>query len=318
MYVAYSPSQAAYVVAIAGTNFNSTYDLDQEDENVAATTMAQFPFAVPFAQTSHAVWNPNPPPAVSAGTAVGISNLLTQMTDPTTGSSLQTFLASTATTTDALIICGHSLGGALAPTLALWLYPQPASSGWKQVLVLPLAGPTPGNTSFAEQFAAAFPETSSGVGGAYDNWNVNYANYHDAVPYAWNNLGAIVSPKDTSGKYPSIYGTMDKAVANGANSDLKKSEELAAGGDYANLAQDQFFPTFVAANWGMWQWTQSGEGGWKYPPLWEALPQYTDSHPISSKAEVGTLAQATHVDQYYNYFGVTPSPRMPLLAWPIS
>ena len=119
MYVAYSPSQATYVVAIAGTNFNSTYDLDQEDENVTAATMAQFPFDVPFVETSHAVWTSNPPPAVSAGTAVGISNLLTQMTDPTTGSSLQTFLNRAATTAAALIFCGHSLGGALAGSVSI-------------------------------------------------------------------------------------------------------------------------------------------------------------------------------------------------------
>jgi hypothetical protein len=98
-------------------------------------------------------WIFDPPPAVSAATALGVSNLLMQMTDPTHGTR-QRFLTHAANANSTLIFCGHSPAGALSPTLAMYHCPQPTGRGWQQVLVLPTAGASPGNTKFAALFAA--------------------------------------------------------------------------------------------------------------------------------------------------------------------
>src|SRR5712692_2185945 len=151
MYVAYSPSLSTYVVAIAATNFLSIFDWLAEDFNVLPNYMAEWPLSVPFVQKSHWPWFWHVPPAISAATALGVSDLLTKLTDSSKGT-IQEFLTATANSTDTLIFAGHSLAGALSPTLAFYLYPQPAQSNWRQVLVLPTAGATPGNKKFAAAF----------------------------------------------------------------------------------------------------------------------------------------------------------------------
>jgi hypothetical protein len=161
MYVAHSQNLATCVVAIDGTNPNSTYDANKEDDWVDANCMAKWPFAVPFFPTLHDPWKSTPPPAVSAGSAIGISNLL-RMTD-TVKEGPQSFLTNVASATCTLIFAGHSLAGALSPTLALYLYPEPQNSGWKQILVLPTAGRSPGNEPFTKLFGTAYPPVSSGV-----------------------------------------------------------------------------------------------------------------------------------------------------------
>jgi hypothetical protein len=305
MYVAYSASQSTYIVAIAATNPDSLYDWIAEDGDVSPVYMAQWPFPVPFVRTDHWPWVFDPPPAVSAATARGVSNLLTQMTDPVRGT-LQSFLTHAANANSTLIFGGHSLAGALAPTLAMYLYPQPASTGWKQVLTLPTAGASPGNTKFAALFATAYPPVSSGVGGAYDEWNTDYANANDVVPHAWNQLSEVISEPDPEGNYPSIYGVMNPTIGKGVTDAIEAAEALAFGGYYLNLTQTKFQPI-----WGTWTWVQNQDGSWQYPPTWTPLTTYTDADPISTVEVFGALVLAAHVNQYDPFFEVTPGPRMP-------
>jgi hypothetical protein len=308
MYVAHSPSLRTYVVAIAGTNPGSLYDWLGEDGDVAEIFMAQWPFNAPFVQTAHPPWFGTPPPALSAATANGVSNLLASLADPWKGT-LLTYLPTIANTSATIIFTGHSLAGALAPALALYFYPQPQSSGWKQVLVLPLAGASPGNAPFAARFtaAAAYPPVASGVDAPYGNWNTDYANAHDVVPHAWNQLDTVISGKNGAGNYPSIYGVMDPIIGDGVTATIDAAKLLALGGDYQNLTQVQFSPS-----WGSWTWVQNPDGSWQYPPVWTALPAYTDANPIRSVDVLGSLIVAAHIDQYYNFFGVTPAQRMPI------
>jgi hypothetical protein len=307
LYVAHSPSLSTYVVAVAGTNPQSLDDWIDEDGDVQAIYMAKWPFAVPFVRTSHSPWGLFPPPGVSAATAVGVSNLLTQMVDPVNGT-LQTFLTHAANSSSTLIFGGHSLAGALAPTLALYLYPQPQSAGWKQVLVLSMAGASPGNTPFEALFtaASAFPPVASGVSAPYGNWNTDYTNTHDVVPHAWHQFRAVVEGPGNNGNYGSIYGVLDPDLGYSLAAAIRAAQALALGGDYHRQTQHWFTP-----DWGFWSWTQNVDGSWQYPPVWTTLTPGTEANPLSSVEAFGELVLAAHVDQYFNFFGVTPAQRMP-------
>ena len=308
LYVAHSPSLATYVVAVAGTNPQSLYDWIDEDGDVGANVMAKWPFAVPFVRTVHSPWGSVPIPGVSAATAQGVSNLLCDMVDPAHGT-LQPFLTHAASSSSTLIFGGHSLAGALAPTLALYLYPQPQNSGWKQVLVLSMAGASPGNTPFAALFtaASAFPPVASGVSAPYGNWNTDSCNYHDVVPHAWNQFGAVISgPGNPAGNFPSLYGVMNTFIGAGLTNVVVAAKTLAIGGGYLNLTQVKF-----SSDWGFWMWTQNPNGSWQYPPVWNRLTTYTDANPIATVDEFGALIDAAHIDQYYNFLGVVPTQRMP-------
>lgn len=307
MYVAYSAKLSTYVVAIAATNSTSLYDWVVEDGDVSPIYQAKWPVVLPFVAKAHLPYLPIQP-AISAGTATGISNLLTQpaMVDSVNGT-LQSFLNHVASKDSTLIFCGHSLAGALSPTLALYLYPQPANTAWKQVLVLPTAGASPGNAPFAKAFAQAYPPTPSGVSAPYGQWNVDYANAHDVVPHAWNQLENIVQPADAQGNYPSIYGVLNPSLGKDLREALLAARALAFGGDYMNIPQQQFTP-----DWGHWVWTpdSNNDGGWQYPPVWQEMTPFTDANPAAA-SNLGGLIMATHIDQYSKFFNVVPAPRMP-------
>ncbi len=303
MYVAYSPSQRIYMVGIAATNPVSFVDWIVEDGDVDPHSGAVWPPALPFTPVRHPNIIPVTMPAISAATAVGVSNLLTQaeMVDPVHGD-LRTFLNSRTNANDTLIFGGHSLAGALSPTLALYLYPNPATSGWKEVLVLPTAGATPGNLGFANVFAQAFPQKTDAPSGLF--WNTDYANNHDVVPHAWDKLDKVVQRKDAAGNYPSIWGVLKGGsvkTIGGFVSLAVMGARVLAGGYYTAITQQWMTPA-----WGYWNWPANNG----YPPVWTGLPTYTDAAPLTTVAELGQMIEATHIDQYYNFFKVVPAPKM--------
>jgi hypothetical protein len=304
MYVAHSANLSAYVVAIAATNFKSIYDWAKEDGDVSPEKMARWPLTVPFDERKHAPFTPPLPPAISAATARGVSILLTKLNDPGKGS-IQNFLASRVSDNETLIFCGHSLAGALSPTLALHLYGQPAKSGWKQVLVLPTAGATPGNSEFAALFSAAYPPVGSGVNAAYGNWNTDYANARDVVPHAWNQLDKVIITRDDKGKYLSMYGVMDKLMGESISWEISRLQAEVKDGYYTNLTQSVFQP-----DWGYWNWKDS-KGHPVYPPVWEAAPIYTNENAMFLPEQLLHVIRYAHVDQYQRFFGVSPLPPMP-------
>lgn len=303
MYVAYSPSLATYVVAIAATNAESLYDWVAEDGDVAPEFMAAWPLKTPFLREKHA---PFPPAqaAISAATALGVSDLETraEMRDPATGLDIRAYLKSVENPDATLIFSGHSLAGALSPTLAFHLYPDPAGSGWAKVHTLPTAGATPGNAAFVEAWTKAYPATPADSG---FNWNTDYANAHDVVPHAWNNLSKAVQPIDLLLQHHSFWGVMDFELGGGLRTLVEGAEQL-SGGVYQNLLQQFFEP-----DWGTWDWKQNSDGSWQYPPQWVPLKAFTALHPMRTLAELGAMIQATHVEQYPHFFGVIPGPRMP-------
>ncbi len=168
-------SDDTYVVAIAATNSISFYDWFQEDFDVKNK--------VPFGAEESKAW-------ISKATATGIGHL-EAMTSP---NSLLDFLSNAPDrTTSKLIYAGHSLAGALSPTLALKQVDALRGAGWTDIRVLPTAGASPGNGHFHDLFTTAFPpvpfETGSG-----DHWNTVVRNTLDIVPHAWAPLGMLGLP----------------------------------------------------------------------------------------------------------------------------
>lgn len=305
MYVAYSKTLDTYLVGIAATNAISAFDWIFEDAFVDPHYAAAWPPKLPFVATRRAHPYPQTTPAISAATALGISNLLTQpeMVDPV-GGNLQTFLKSKVNAKSTLIFGGHSLAGALSPTLAFYLYPQPAKAGWKEILVLPTAGATPGNQGFAQAFAQAFPQQTDPSSKLF--WNTDYANHYDVVPHAWDKLHQVITGFDLHGNWKSIWGVLQGHKPGGGvgigtiiRLALAAAEKL-SDGYYVALTQQWFTP-----NWGYWQWNDLAG-----PPVWTKEPTFTDTSPLSTLDQLGQVVDATHIDQYFNFFGVVPPPKM--------
>lgn len=305
MYVAYSPSLDTYVVGVAATNAISAFDWIFEDAFVDPHFAAAWPPKLPFLATRRANPYPQTTPAISAATALGISNLLTQpeMVDPF-GGDLPTFLKSKVNAKSTLIFGGHSLAGALAPTLALYLYPQPATAGWKDILVLPTAGATPGNQGFSQAFAEAFPQKMDPTTKLF--WNADHANHHDIVPHAWDKLSQVVTGIDVYGNWKSIWGKLqglitEKGVGLGTiiRLILVAAEKISA--DYYVALPQQWF----TGDWGFWLWKDLAG-----PPDWKPEQVFSDAAPLSTWTEVGQVVDATHVDQYFHFLNVIPPPKM--------
>ncbi|MCW2244691.1 hypothetical protein M2352_000282 [Azospirillum fermentarium] len=311
-----TPNVSTYVVAIAATNPASLYDWIDEDAQVEASLMVPWPLPKPYTyvHVSHPVVDAGSP-FISAGTALGISNLLNNV-KPAGGPGIADFLAQAANPNDTVIFAGHSLAGALTPTLAFHLYPDGAAgSGWKQVLVLPTAGATPGNgapglldknpTAFSQLFTRNFPQISTGFS-PYTAWNTDYANQADVVPHAWNQLGDFM-PVLNGTVFSNPWGVLSASMAASMAAMLTTAEGLALGGFYENLPQITFPPPGQMYSWTLNQ--QTGQYG--YPPAAVDAPVYTAANPLSTQADFGSALKVNHVEAYYFFFGVLPPPRMP-------
>ncbi|PYQ31683.1 MAG: hypothetical protein DMF56_00830 [Acidobacteria bacterium] len=170
LYVVQNGDTNDYAFAIAGTDPYSLADWVLEDFLVDGTVRWPYPN------------NFQPTPRMSHGTSIGLTVLLniTPPCDPLPGVGLRlvSFL-STLTNNGPINIytAGHSLGGALAPTLTLAL--EDLKSTWdadNHATLYPFAfaGPTPGDAGFAGYFQSKFPNLQR-------VWNSI-----DVVPHAWD------------------------------------------------------------------------------------------------------------------------------------
>ncbi|GLH77004.1 hypothetical protein SSBR45G_19120 [Bradyrhizobium sp. SSBR45G] len=162
-FMAYSASSKAYAVAIRGTYpnpFSPAY-WDDGDEDSPFGDMVEWPGA------SGA--------KISAGTSKGLTNLLA-LTDQG-GVSLQDAIGRLPAGSR-LAVTGHSLGGTLAPVLALSASERcPSLDVW----ATSFAGMTPGNEAFAALF---------GTGTKLDGRVRRVYNRLDTVAYGWNAVWA--------------------------------------------------------------------------------------------------------------------------------
>ncbi|MDR3566044.1 MAG: hypothetical protein P4N59_32040 [Negativicutes bacterium] len=183
---------AEYYLIIRGTNTRSLSSwLWQDlavDQLIEWSSVPQDP--------EHLSGAPPGAAAIAKGTNLGLDLLLNRMTIPDQLPPLFTFLQDLAAANCQQIILnvtGHSLGGALAPTLALWLsdrWPAEADAPLRpDIYAWSFASPAIGNREFA-QYADAC------LGTKY----TSYSNPLDIVPHAWNT--------DTLLKIPSLYSPL--------------------------------------------------------------------------------------------------------------
>jgi hypothetical protein len=180
MLVVQNTASNMYVVAIAATNFHSTFDKLTEDASVKPIMAWPYGQAMPPGTTFPSGV------AISPGTGIGVG-ILQGMQDENSNKPLATFLQSVQSAAATLVFTGHSLGGALAPALACSLITQGAldPGQWADVYVYPTAGPTPGNGAFGTLFQTLFPQTAVGAQ-PWEIWNSLIWNNLDIVPHAWN------------------------------------------------------------------------------------------------------------------------------------
>jgi hypothetical protein len=142
------------------------------------------------------------------------------------GIDLRTFLANTVNNSQQpvnIFVTGHSKGGALCSTLALWLADTqgqgsvPEDERWDiegkaTVYCYSFAGPTAGNTKFADYSNRKIGDRC---------WRI--ANRQDIVPHAWSDIAGI----------PPIYGSAGAELA------LLQTSCAAVASDVASLGYKQ-------------------------------------------------------------------------------
>jgi hypothetical protein len=181
-----------FAIAIRGTNFISELDWLMEDFDILQTIS----------------WPPGPAGAqISEASSIGLEVLLAMrgkcsFSDHAT---LLEFLGSQSATPIKLCVTGHSLGGCLAGTFALYLKENRAN--WDRssssVCCITFAAPTAGNATFA----TASDEKFEG-GDSFPGWDASLGSNCDAVrcsldlaPLAWT-TAAVTIPGDQN--YPPV------------------------------------------------------------------------------------------------------------------
>jgi hypothetical protein len=236
MYVAHDKVNNIYVVAVAATNIRSIYDILIEDLHIK-------PVAWPYGGSVPEGTE------IATGTRDGVDKLLAMKSH---GQALLPYLQGVAGKPDStLIFAGHSLGGALSPTLAMALTEKGLNlADWKAVHVYPTAGPTPGNATFSAYFSQKFPQSATGSQ-PWQVWNADVANSLDIVPRAWNSqtlatIPTLYAPNVTvSSEFATLVATKVKNIQHyhftriGTAKDLTSSSVQGSGDVFAKEAQYQ-------------------------------------------------------------------------------
>jgi triacylglycerol lipase len=199
MYVAQNQSdKSQFVIAVRGTNFVA--DLDWLMDDIDVRQMMTWPPGSSVSTPAGAM--------MSESTSIGLQILFAMNGAPGPATSLMSFLLTQTSGAINLCVTGHSLGGCLAGTLALYLKDNPSmwdASGKSNVSCITFAGPTAGNAAFAAYSDLRFKGAPNPP-----NWDPTLGTTCDAVrcsldvaPMAWISSNLSASP--TSSPLFSIY-----------------------------------------------------------------------------------------------------------------
>lgn len=341
-YVVYSPSLNLYVVAVAGTDPSAFLDWFDEDFKVGAKDCVNWTRFDPLTSTQPTGIDANSKvPQISLGTAIGLWALTGQLTQSqfapaaTKNLSLGAYLQGLAVTTNrttTFLFTGHSLGGALSPTLANWFVGQIPFINFSKPVVyaMPTAGPTPGNSAYQSIWDATFPETpvsslpsqfnppvtpspyvSTTIPNSVTNLNNDVWNQEDVVPHAWQYIYTPnVQDKSVPGG-PFYFSAETPVDLQSLLGTLIPGKDMGA---VAKICQDKG----TAAN------MQRSSHTTSFPTLW---PIPTDSGPFAEPPKSFTILTdkkflealaAIHVWGYGNSaFGLTPATFEAIKAVPV-
>jgi hypothetical protein len=294
MYVVQNQTdKTQFAIAIRGTNFVA--DLDWLLEDFDVLQQMNWP---PGAAT------PNPAGAMmSESTSIDLQILFAMqgtVIATNTPSSLMSYLQSQAGSAINVCVTGHSLGGCLAGTLALYLKENQASwdgSGSSNVSCITFAAPTAGNAAFVAYSDTVF------AGGPYPpNWDSTLGTTFDAVrctydvaPQAW--IATNVSQGSGSNASSPLFETY------GSNLDFATGLGIGSGIAWSYIVQNFLPPVagFIAPQ--NYQQPESsaaqlaGTYNNSFAPASDGLTDYI-------KAFVGQAAWQ-HGNSYPNVLGVT-------------
>lgn|GEM_PF-2250484 len=185
-----------YAVAIRGTNFIS--DLDWLMEDLDIFQMIRWPAKVVL---------PGVEAMISESTSIDLQIVLKTLKDKRTGTHLLDFLKLMTSQPVKLCVTGHSLGGCVAGTLALYLKDNRDWDHTKNSVVccITFAAPTAGDAEFAAYSDRRFKDDGSGT---YPGWDTSLGTNFDAVrcsldvaPLGWT-TDAVTIP--SGGYYPKV------------------------------------------------------------------------------------------------------------------
>ncbi|MEY4903957.1 MAG: hypothetical protein RLZZ292_1772 [Bacteroidota bacterium] len=198
-----------YVIAIAGTNSLSVYEQNVEDVNVDNTQQ----------------WDNNTDHGVIAnGSMIGLNKLLGKF-EYGSKSKLMDFFANEYSKNPnmEIITCGHSLGGALCPLVALKLKEwsdkiTPNKEDYKiPISTYPTAGPTSGDKAFAS-YAESKLEACN---------YISVINTNDIVPMAWEHDTLIqIENVYNNNTFGNIEFPDNKDLKNFLESRIKNTQDI--------------------------------------------------------------------------------------------